>query len=104
VDRGIDAAILLTRALLTHRNTLAPVSVLPPEVLARIFHLVAFADSSGAETGSLRWIGVTHVCRHWRQVALDDSSLWARISSSRVRPTWVSEVLARARDAPLAIE
>ncbi|KAI0281328.1 hypothetical protein BC826DRAFT_1070428, partial [Russula brevipes] len=33
--------MLLNLALLTHRKTLAPISVLPPEVLARIFHLVA---------------------------------------------------------------
>ncbi|KAI0280970.1 hypothetical protein BC826DRAFT_1180605 [Russula brevipes] len=104
VDRGIDAAILLTRALLTHRNTLAPVSVLPAEVLAHIFHLVALADSSRPRMGSLKWIGVTHVCRHWRQVALNDSSLWARISGSMTNTTWISETLARARNAPLAIE
>ncbi|KAI0280966.1 hypothetical protein BC826DRAFT_437185 [Russula brevipes] len=106
VDRGIDAAMLLTRALLTHRNTLAPVSVLPPEVLARIFHLVALADaeSSRPKMGNLRWIGVTHVCRHWRQVALDDSSLWARISGSMMEATWVCEMLARARNAPLSID
>ncbi|KAI0289297.1 hypothetical protein BC826DRAFT_1107155 [Russula brevipes] len=103
-DRGIDAAMLLTRALLTHRNTLAPISILPPEVLARIFHLVALAMSSRPKTEIfLRWISVTHVCRHWRQVALDDSSLWARISGRLAKPTWISETLARARNAPLAI-
>jgi hypothetical protein len=104
VDKGIDAAMLLARALLTHRNTLAPVSVLPPEVLARIFHLAALAESSQPEMGSLRWISVTHVCRHWRQVALDDSSLWARISGSTANTTWISETLARARNAPLTID
>ncbi|KAI0280964.1 hypothetical protein BC826DRAFT_975018 [Russula brevipes] len=96
--------MILTRALLTHRNTLAPASVLPPEVLARIFHLVAFAESSPPEMGSLRWISVTHVCRHWRQVALDDSSLWARISGRSVNTTWISETLARARNALLEID
>ncbi|KAI0284062.1 hypothetical protein BC826DRAFT_170884 [Russula brevipes] len=101
-DREIDAAMLLTRALLTHRNTLAPISVLPPEVLARIFHLVA--GSPWQKQESLRWISVTHVCRHWRQVALDDSSLWAKISGRMASPTWISEMLARARNAPLAID
>ncbi|KAI0280969.1 hypothetical protein BC826DRAFT_437214 [Russula brevipes] len=104
VDREVDAAMLLTRALLTHRNTLAPASVLPPEVLAQIFHLVAFAESSPPEMGSLRWISVTHVCRHWRQVALDDSSLWARICGRSVNTTWFSETLARARNALLEID
>jgi hypothetical protein len=54
--------------------------------------------------GSLRWISVTHVCRHWRQVALDDSSLWARISGLMANTTWISEMLARARNAPLEID
>jgi hypothetical protein len=103
VNKEIDAAMRLTRALLTHRNALAPISVLPPEVLARIFHLVALAESPWSELQSLRWINVTHVCRHWRQVALDDSSLWARISGYRTSTAWISETLARARNAPLAI-
>jgi hypothetical protein len=44
------------------------------------------------------------VCRHWRQVALDDSSLWARISGYQMSTAWISEALARARNAPLAID
>ncbi|KAI0279683.1 hypothetical protein BC826DRAFT_554678 [Russula brevipes] len=103
VDREMDAAIRLTRALLTQRNALPPISLLPPEVLARIFHLVALAESPWSELQSSRWINVTHVCRHWRQVALDDSSLWARISGYRPSTAWISETLARARNAPLAI-
>jgi hypothetical protein len=96
--------MLLTRTLLPHRNTLAPVFVLPPEVLARIFHLVALAESSRSKMGSLGWISVTHVCRHWRQVALEDSSLWARISGRPANTTRISETLARARNAPLEID
>ncbi|KAI0289300.1 hypothetical protein BC826DRAFT_631337 [Russula brevipes] len=87
-----------------HPVTLAPISVLPPEVLARIFHLVSLAESSRLGMGILRWTSITHVCRHWRQVALDDSSLWARISGWRVNTTWIAETLARARNAPLAID
>jgi hypothetical protein len=104
VDREIDAAIPLTRTLLTHRNTLAPVSVLPPEVLSRIFHLVALAERPWSNMENLRWISVTQVCRHWRQVALDDSSLWARIPRYQQCTAWISEMLARARNAPLVID
>ncbi|KAI0280338.1 hypothetical protein BC826DRAFT_1180853 [Russula brevipes] len=103
VDREIDSAILLTRTLLTRRNTLAPVSVLPLEVLSRIFHIVAFAEWPWFRMENFRWIGVTQVCRHWRQVALDDSSLWARISGYR-STAWISEMLARARNAPLTVD
>jgi hypothetical protein len=104
VNREIDAAMLLTRALLTHRNTLAPISVLPPEVFSRIFRLVALAEPARSILQKLRWIRVTHVCRHWRQVALDDSSLWARISGYQMTSAWISLSLARARNAPLTID
>jgi hypothetical protein len=104
VDRETDAAMLLTLALLTHRNTLAPISVLPPEVFSQIFHLVALAEPASSMLQKLTWVSVTHVCRHWRQVALDDSSLWARISGSRMTTAWISLALARARNAPLAID
>jgi hypothetical protein len=103
-DREIDAAMLLTRALLTYRNTLAQISVLPPEVFSRIFHLVALEKLPFFESRKRRWIRVTHVCRHWRQVALDDSSLWARISGYQKTTAWISLALARARNAPLAID
>ncbi|KAI0290883.1 hypothetical protein BC826DRAFT_517578 [Russula brevipes] len=61
-------------------------------------------EPSRYEQNSFRWISLTHVCRHWRQVALDDSSLWARISGYQVSTAWVSEALARARNAPLTID
>ncbi|KAI0290887.1 hypothetical protein BC826DRAFT_1106216 [Russula brevipes] len=103
VDREIDAAMLLTRALLTNRNTLAPISILRP----RCSHGYFTSSRRGAswyELNGFRWISVTHVCRHWRQVALGDSSLWARISGYQISTAWISEALARARNAPLTID
>jgi hypothetical protein len=92
----MDVAVLLPRALLTHRNALARISVLPPEVLSRIFRLVALAEPPPwSELQHLGWISVTHVCRHWRQAA--------RVSGYRASTAWISETLARARNAPLAI-
>ena len=49
------------------------------------------------------WIKVTNVCRFWRQVALGDSSLWARISGMPTNLALISEILARAGNAPLDI-
>jgi hypothetical protein len=85
VDKGIAAARQVLRSLLTRRNTLMPISLLPPEILARVFHLLVLKEPpfSGRRKRNLGWIRATHVCRHWRQVALDDSSLWAKIWASR---------------------
>jgi hypothetical protein len=85
------------RSLLTGRNALAPISLLPPEILARVFHFFALEEQN------LGWIRATHVCWFWRQVALDDSSLWATISGNSTNTKLISEMLARASDAPLDI-
>ena len=104
VDKGIDAARQLVRSLLTRRNALMPISRLPPEILARVFHLLVLEDPHFSGERKLDWIEVTHVCRHWRQVALDNSSLWARIPDIWKHTEWISEMLARAKNAPLDIE
>jgi hypothetical protein len=104
VDKGIDAARQLVRSLLTRRNALVPISLLPSEILARVFHLLVLAEPPLSGGRSLGWIRVTHVCQHWRQVALDDSSLWAKIWGIPTNTKWISEMLARAKNAPLDIE
>jgi hypothetical protein len=104
VDREIDSARQFVRSLLTRRNALVPVSLLPPEILSRVFHLLKEAVPRSHGGRKLGWIRVTHVCRHWRQVALNDSSLWARIWGTPTSAKWISEMLTRAKNAPLDIE
>jgi hypothetical protein len=106
VDKEVDATKQLLRSLLTRRNALAPISLLPPEILARVFHLLVLEETPYSDKQNSGWIRrTTHVCRHWRQVALGDSSLWARISvtPTNMNTTLISEMLARARNAPLEI-
>ena len=81
-----------------------PSFLLPPEVLALVFHFLLLEESPYFRKQNRGWIRVTHVCWYWRQVALDDSSLWARISGIPTNTEWVSETLARARNAPLDID
>ena len=81
-----------------------PISVLPPEILARVFHLLVREEMPLFGIENMGWIKVTHVCGHWRQVALDDSSLWAKIWGIPVHTKLISEMLARAKDLPLDIE
>lgn len=65
--------------LLTWRNTLLPVSMLPPEILSRIFTLVR---TSCKWPQSSHWIWISHVCTQWRHAALSDSNLWSDINIS----------------------
>ena len=103
-DEEIDASRCLTRFLISSRNAHAPISSLPPELLARIFHFSTLVAPPWSGVQKLGWIGVTHVCQRWRQVALDDSSLWARIVGDSPSAEWISEALVRARDAPLRFD
>ncbi|KAI0042349.1 hypothetical protein FA95DRAFT_1682591 [Auriscalpium vulgare] len=55
----------------------------------------------------LGWLTVTHVCRRWRNIALDEPILWA---SDVAVPTqlgshdhWAAAFLSRAQDVPLTI-
>ena len=104
VDKEVDAACQHLRSLLTRRNALAPISVLPPEILTRIFHFLALDEPPSFINPNLGWIKATHVCRLWRQVALGDSTLWARISGIPLNTKLIFEMLARARNAQLDID
>ncbi|KAI0252267.1 hypothetical protein BJV78DRAFT_1204073 [Lactifluus subvellereus] len=104
MDKELEATRHHILTLLTRRNhALAPISLLPPELLVRVFHFQAF-EASRSNRETLDRIRVTHVCQHWRQVALEDSSLWARFSGLLPSTTCLAEILARAKDAPLIID
>ena len=101
LDKGVDAARQFLCSLLTRHNTLVPISVLPDEILSRVFHFLVL---EAPPLSGRPWIRITHVCRRWRQVAIDDSSLWARIWGIPTNTKWMSEMLARAKNVPLEIE
>src|SRR5712672_2229106 len=104
VNQDIKAAKRFILSLFTRHNMLMPISILPAEILARIFHFVAFSKQPYSRAPTLGSVHFTHVCRRWRQVALDDSTLWTHFSSSPPSKKWIAERLSRARNAPLVIE
>ncbi|KZV58990.1 hypothetical protein PENSPDRAFT_550046, partial [Peniophora sp. CONT] len=76
----------------TSFNDLQPVNFLPSEVLTHIFMLAVDACSEPRRglftmpgtlySYSLRWLGLTRVCRRWRVEALSCPSLWRRLETS----------------------
>ncbi|TDL22615.1 hypothetical protein BD410DRAFT_788439 [Rickenella mellea] len=79
--------------LKSQRNTFSSIYKLPPEVIAHILRRV--------RTNRLSlWLSVTHVCRHWRQVALDCSSLWTTVNLSEQE---AKAFLERSRSALLTV-
>ncbi|KAI0762236.1 hypothetical protein C8Q74DRAFT_1440384 [Fomes fomentarius] len=75
----------------THINSLAPVNRIPAEFLSMVLKnveedeeaTVVIPPPSGSyvDRGSL--VRMTHVCRHWRQVALRTAILWTRFDMRR---------------------
>ncbi|KAI8996520.1 hypothetical protein BD414DRAFT_478278 [Trametes punicea] len=47
------------------------------------------------------WVGVTHVCRSWRAIALNTPRIWGHIVLTR--SSVVDDVLARSKKAPLMV-
>jgi hypothetical protein len=91
------------RTLKKHRNALAAISQhLPAELLCAVFGALASILEKSDSKQRLQWIRVTHVCCHWREVALRCPSLWSHIDISY--PQWILPMLGRSRMAPLVIK
>ncbi|VDB82992.1 unnamed protein product [Peniophora sp. CBMAI 1063] len=106
-------ALVQARARNERLNDLTLPSRLPTETLAKIFaHLVeispltlvylAYADCPVDERKDLGWLYVTHVCRRWRAIAINEPTLWRQLSITLDR-VW-DVFLARAKKAPLVIK
>ncbi|KAI0794149.1 hypothetical protein C8Q74DRAFT_559995 [Fomes fomentarius] len=91
--------------LKTRLNSLTPICRLPSELLALVFvtyvddlHHTAYSRARLMKT----WITVTHVCRHWRAVALSTPRLWSYIYASN--PSVCSELIVRSKSSPLFVD
>ncbi|KAI0064665.1 hypothetical protein BV25DRAFT_1914352 [Artomyces pyxidatus] len=81
----------------TGSDALAPIPQFPPEIFTAIFafHMDDYEESTP-------WVGISHVCRYWRDVALECAQLWGRIDLSYGNQ-WVREMLVRAHLTPVEI-
>lgn len=72
-----EAKRVTTRLLAVHTlmNRLVPIHRLPDDVFMEILSYVAHTWSPPH-----MWFPVTHVCRRWREVALQCSSLWTTVN------------------------
>ncbi|TFY53314.1 hypothetical protein EVG20_g10172 [Dentipellis fragilis] len=106
----MDAVVQVLCSLHVCYNALAPVNRLPPEVLAHVFSFLQVVDRPSVveydphtTEYDIGWIYATHVCRHWRVVALEHSSLWSNILLD-LGSRWAKEFLRRARMAPITFK
>ncbi|KAA1468830.1 hypothetical protein DENSPDRAFT_834287 [Dentipellis sp. KUC8613] len=108
LDHELAELHVLVNLAKSVRNTMVAISVLPPEILSAIFERCAENEPMLPPrrclipTESLGWVKITHVCRYWRDTALDHQALWATISFSL--PQWTQELVVRSRSAPVILE
>ncbi|KAH8091674.1 hypothetical protein BXZ70DRAFT_952818 [Cristinia sonorae] len=89
-------------ALKTRINTCMTIGRIPVEILARIFFWIVVGTHDTRSSRGTRWITITHVCRHWRQVALNTPTLWTDICvEGTVEPA--ATFLKRSKGAQLHI-
>lgn len=94
VDQELKRIVERQRGLLIHRNTLLPISRLPPEIISLVFRLIA----PGPENKCLAF---SQVCHHWRELALNNPQLWR--SPIMAVPDLAVEMAERANGVPLNI-
>ncbi|EED84793.1 predicted protein [Postia placenta Mad-698-R] len=92
-------------------NAQRPVNCLPVEILSELFHQVlpslhskkiTFLNSSFHLKDTNALLPLTHVCRRWRDVALDTPTLWSTLCSS-FHPEAIGEYYLRSQSAPLKV-
>ncbi|KAI0038158.1 hypothetical protein FA95DRAFT_1613588 [Auriscalpium vulgare] len=85
-------------------NAGLPVSRIPPEILTAAFSILASIDSPCRYSKSLAWIAITHVCRRWRHITLNNPALWSTIILPfPLGARWAEAFFSRSQNADLTI-
>ena len=98
-------AFEVLRLVRSIKNSFAPISRIPPEVLSLIPDYYCDRDGGGDEgdgDGMDRdLVALTHVCHGWRDTFASRSSLWTRLSFTNVDKT--RTYIQRSQSAPLKL-
>jgi hypothetical protein len=80
------------------------ISTVPPEMFAAIFSflcLPGIPSLGGTPDRNLARLRVTHVCRQWREIALNQPQLWSHVNFDTLSMAGAGEILVRAKSVPL---
>lgn len=58
----------------------------------------------GKKVDCLEWLRMAHICRQWREIALNQPLFWSYFDFTTVSPAGAAEILARAKSVPLHLE
>ncbi|KAI0044722.1 hypothetical protein FA95DRAFT_1561908 [Auriscalpium vulgare] len=108
LPQGIESA---THDVAVQHNFRTSIVHLPLEILSHIFTILSSIYPPRQYRAvrqnklDLGWVKITHVCRHWRHVAIQDRILWATNLAipSPLGNDWIAAFLSRADSVPLII-
>ncbi|KAG6834826.1 hypothetical protein H0H93_007122, partial [Arthromyces matolae] len=83
------------------RNALTVACRFPPEILAIIFEEVKQMQILEGLEGWIWVPNVSHVCSHWREVALASCKLWSDLPVDSKK--WAREMIRRSSKVPLTV-
>ncbi|KAJ3557891.1 hypothetical protein NM688_g1224 [Phlebia brevispora] len=103
-----DASSGLSLGTLEQRrkaNTMIPISRLSGDTLLDIFEeCVSSTDKISIGLWKASWIPLTHVCHHWRFIAIESAILWQKVLiGPNVDPEALRTWLARSGQVPLKL-
>ncbi|KAI0048078.1 hypothetical protein FA95DRAFT_1678575 [Auriscalpium vulgare] len=99
-----SATMISPRGAAQWHNTGLPVSRLPPEFLSIVFAILTLIYIPAPTSKSLTWMYITHVCRRWRDVALNNPALWSTIILPfPLGARWAEAFLSRSKSSALTI-
>ena len=101
INDDISRQKSISHNLHSQRNHLAPISRLPTDLLESIFIRLACDNFCGDAPRVGRWVHISHVSSHWRNVALNCPILWSYILFTS--QYWIDVFLAISAQAPLKL-
>lgn len=109
IDDDIASHFLAIAHLRSQCNALLPIAHLPDETLSLILKWFVDITREDLRTRMIskrpyRWIIISHVCRHWREVALSTPGLWCHIQIGRMALDTLQAFITRSKQVPLQIE
>jgi hypothetical protein len=107
IDAEIKSLEESLQVLRHRRNTLQPISSLPPEIFATVFSFLCspgIPSLGGKPDRNLARLHVSHVCHQWREIALNQPQLWSHINFNTLSLAGATEILVRAKSVPLYME
>ena len=82
-----------------------PIHKVPDDILILIFSFFPIhSDVLRKKDWPQTWLTITHVCKRWREVALNTAQLWAVLWYSWSKREVLEAFISRSRQAPLEVE